>query len=427
MYWLQRGGTSSLVTQPLVAFAVYFGMIHFFMPVYKYVSGNYRYPATYSDIVHIYNVVMSLVVFAAIALAVRTPGAAYSPERYRTRQVGGGIAFLTGFVIVLFACFAMFQVRRSIGFIGLEAFRSDRILVSAQIGAFTRIDTIILPGLALMTAGLLNLRRRYLLGWIVLAAATFYAAQYYAMMQSRNSILLIFLIMLSVFAFYRNRPMRFSGRGLRSWIVIAVGLTAFVWFGYLTTLDRYAGVDHWYAQAALDNLLFTILDGPFGNDENLLWLLEHGHPLYWGQTYLAGVSNLIPRAIWADKPWGAGPEIRNLIYPGSYVMGAEGNSSITTGFLTEAQMNFGLPGIFLVAAIWVWVVRRLVRSLLRAQTVFAQTLLMMTLCFMTTAFVYSEFLGFFSRLAVCLLFSFIVYYLLDLLKSGTRRRKKIYA
>ena len=220
--------------------------------------------------------------------------------------------------------------------------------------------------------------------------------------------------------------MRFSGRGLRTWILLMIGFFSFGWYMYQTTIDRYVGVDHWYAQVALDNIGFTILDGPFGNDENLLWLLEHGHPLYWGQTYLSGLTNLIPRVIWPDKPLGAGPEIRNLIYPGSYVLGAEGNSSITTGFLTEARMNFGLPGVLLVSAIWIWSVQRLVRSLLRAQTVFAQTLLITTICFVTGAFVYSEFLGFFSRLMLCIVIPYVTYSCMAVVFGRSHQRRREY-
>lgn len=427
LYWLQRAGSAAIVIQPMTAFSASFGMIHFFMPIFKYLTGSYRYPATYSDIVLIYNATTALFVFAIMALCVRNPGAGFSAAVFGNRQAGAGLAFFTGLIVTGAGCLAMLQVQRAIGFIGFDVFRSDRILIASQIGIFTRIDTIILPGLALMFAGLLNLGRRYFLGWFAMIGATLYAAQYFATIQSRNSILLMFLIMLSVFVFYRSRPMQFSGRGLRTWIILMIALFSIGWFGYLTTVDRFAAVDSWYAQAALDNLLFTLLDGPFGNDENLLWLLEYGHPLYWGQTYLAGLSNLIPRDIWPDKPWGAGPEIRNLIYPGSYVLGAEGNSSITTGFLTEARMNLGLPGILLVAAFWVWGVRRLVRSLLRVRTVFAQALLIMTICFMTTAFVYSEFLGFFSRLTVCLVVPSFIYWCMAVAlgRSQPRRRQHV--
>lgn len=404
VFWLQKHGTAALTIQPAVAFSVYFSLIHFFMPFYKYASGNYRYSYEYAPITMVYNAMISLTVFFLLNLLLRNPGRYYDSERYREIQPGATLAFLTGLGVTLAGLFAMMMVDRQIGMIGYDAFRSDRIMVSAQIGLFTRIDTIVLPGLALMLAGMLNSHRRRLIGWIVLVGATIYAARYYAMMQSRNSIILMFLILTAVFFFYRSRSLRFAGRGAKTWITILLGLVGFGWFGYTTTVARYIGVDHWYAHAALDNMIFTILDGPFGNDENLLWLMEYGHPYYWGKTYIAGITNLVPRSIWPDKPWGAGPEIRNLIYPGSYILGAEGNSSITTGFLTEARMNLGLAGILLVSVVWVWLMRRLVRALLRSKTVYGQAILIFTLCLANTAFIYSEFLGFFGRIIMCLAF-----------------------
>lgn len=415
VFWLRRYGTAALGVQPMVAFSVYFGLIHFFMPVYKNLSGKYRYPASYSDITEVYTAVVSLTVFCFVLILLRDPGRTYVEERFRQNQPHANAAFLAGLGIAAVGMFAMFMVTRQIDAIGYDVFRSDRILYSTQIGAFTRIDTIILPGVALLFAGNLNRPGRKLLSWIVFAGILFYTVRYYSMMQSRNSIILMFVTLGSVLFFYRNRPLRLSGKGRKTIAIGAVALALFGWLGYQITVSRYSGVDNWYAEAALDNILFTLLDGPFGNDENLLWLTERGHPYLWGQSYFAGFTNLIPRSIWPDKPWGAGPEIRNLIYPGSYVLGAEGNSSITTGFLTEARMNLGLAGILAMAALWAWIMRRMVRSLLRARTVFAQTMLIFSLSFLSTAFVYSEFLGFFSRLMVCLVVAVFCYSIIKIL------------
>ena len=41
--------------------------------------------------------------------------------------------------------------------------------------------------------------------------------------------------------------------------------------------------------------------------------------------------------------------VKNLVRPGSYEIGRRGNSSLTTGVLTEAVMNFGWLGVIPVS------------------------------------------------------------------------------
>jgi len=88
-----------------------------------------------------------------------------------------------------------------------------------------------------------------------------------------------------------------------------------------------------------------MLNGAFGNHENLLWLNENNYEQLNGKTYLATVVSVVPRKIWPEKPTGGGPALKNLVRPGSYQVGRKRNSSLTTGVLTEAVMNFGWLGV----------------------------------------------------------------------------------
>lgn len=118
--------------------------------------------------------------------------------------------------------------------------------------------------------------------------------------------------------------------------------------GYKITLDRYSVSDSDYFSERINNIPLYMLDGAFGNDEALLWMLENNHDLYLGLTYISGFLSFIPRFLWEDKPLGAGPILSNLVTPGSYILGGEGNTSLTTGLLTESVMNFGWGGVFII-------------------------------------------------------------------------------
>lgn len=71
----------------------------------------------------------------------------------------------------------------------------------------------------------------------------------------------------------------------------------------------------------------------------------------WGRTYLAGVFFWVPRAIWKNKPRGAGAYAGNILY---YNRSLSDNSfggdalAIPVSAANEAYWNFWYPGVFLV-------------------------------------------------------------------------------
>src|SRR5690606_38045803 len=112
------------------------------------------------------------------------------------------------------------------------------------------------------------------------------------------------------------------------------------------------------------------MNNAFGNHENIVWLLNADSPLLYGKTYIAGVSNFIPRKLWPGKPLGAGPILKNYIYPGSYIVGREGNSSLTTGFFTESLMNFGILGMLFFSFIYGKILRIFYNKFLHYRNMF---------------------------------------------------------
>ena len=80
-----------------------------------------------------------------------------------------------------------------------------------------------------------------------------------------------------------------------------------------------------------------------------LWLIDNVgfDDALAGKTFLALITGFVPRGLWPGKPTGAGPHLRNLIYPGSYDL-EEGAylTSYSPGILAESLMNFLWLGAF---------------------------------------------------------------------------------
>ncbi|MBP0484463.1 O-antigen polymerase [Sagittula salina] len=68
----------------------------------------------------------------------------------------------------------------------------------------------------------------------------------------------------------------------------------------------------------------------------------------WGKTYVAALGFWVPRAIWKDKPRGAGPHTAALIYRGLDTMEGYTGGGIPPGGVAEAYWNFNIMGVMLV-------------------------------------------------------------------------------
>lgn len=86
----------------------------------------------------------------------------------------------------------------------------------------------------------------------------------------------------------------------------------------------------------------------FGSVENTVWLVENVGPdeIIGGRSFVAVLAAPVPRNLWPDKPVGGGPELRNLIHPGSYdIVGGRNLTSYSPGIIAESYMNFWIFGL----------------------------------------------------------------------------------
>ncbi len=95
---------------------------------------------------------------------------------------------------------------------------------------------------------------------------------------------------------------------------------------------------------------------------------------------------------------GAGPRLINQIRPGSYVIGQRGNSSLTTGWVVEAQMNFYFAGVLLVMVLWGFFANFLVKVSDACRNIGLKLFFLVSSIFLSSVFMYGEFLGSLTRL-----------------------------
>ncbi|MCX7559710.1 O-antigen ligase [Sulfitobacter sp. F26204] len=403
---IKRAGVAAVAYYPITIFALYFAIIHFLTPLVKYFSGWFRYQSEYNNTTLVYSVVLSIVflLFASalnevfsrkttqlIKLYRGTSSSVSDKNAKNTFWVGLAIALMGAF----FAWSDLSTITSASG--SFENFLLDRHLHS-QARSSTRIfSNFLIPGsAAILAAALLSKKRMSkILLFGTLAAFTVYYAN---AISSRNTILVFALINLSVYFFFSSQRKTSMPRlNIKGLMLTLTSVAAIAGAAYYVTLQRYSISDSAYLAERREAIIFFTLDGAFGNDEARPWMIDNGHELYWGATYLAAVTNLIPRSIWPDKPLGAGPRLINMVRPGSFIIGQEGNNSLTTGLVVEARMNFGVPGVFLAIFLLAYFSNRMTRSAIRSQSILSKVTLIIAAVSINSMLLYSEFLGFFFR------------------------------
>ncbi|WP_090577890.1 O-antigen polymerase [Nitrosomonas sp. Nm58] len=416
-----------IASRPIFLFSIYFFLIHFLTPLYKASVSRFRYQAEYDELAMIYNALLSVLVYIlAYIISEYTGKNKKKVILMATEFRGAKDAMFVGVLLYAIGFYFSWEAMGAITHsIGVEEFMSDRIAGGSQLGLGQHFSNLLIIGSVIFFAGWLNSRRLLrLVGLLGSIAMIAYSFSYFGLLSSRNSILIVIIFHITIFAFYRPTQIKGSTKGIRYillFLAIAIGL---VFAGHQTTVARYTDRGGWHAQQQLENVWYTLLDGTFGNDENLLWLLENDHEYYFGFTYLAGFVNLIPSALWPEKPWGAGPEIRNMIYPGTYVKGGLHNSSITTGLLTEARMNFGLLGMLVAVFLWAKISKFFFWRILASTHIVSQTAWLVSGISLSTMLMYSEFLGFFGRFIFLFVPPFVLLMLVRILKQAIRLQAK---
>lgn len=168
----------------------------------------------------------------------------------------------------------------------------------------------------------------------------------------RRGPLLSLIVVLFVGLFYA-RPIR----TLRlKWI--AVGLIVYMALGFLygarsyvapalasgdwsRLLERIGTAEFWITSL---NPARNEFGAPFGNFNT--YILYGGSGLRWGETYLIGFAEPIPRFIWPNKPKTVTYEFRDTFFPDWAERGRIAGTAYSS--ILEAYVNFGQVGVFVV-------------------------------------------------------------------------------
>jgi oligosaccharide repeat unit polymerase len=394
------GGVSDQIARwPIALISIFILIIHSIVPLTKDYQQFYRLQFDYDNDAKLQAAVFILVLIMSITILNRL---FFSKKIHFSRNQETLIP--SKFLFMIFALYAvgLLLALRDISIInatgGFEAYNNDRIGSSEDRGAARIL------GFVMVTASCLFVRYFAIFTrWrnaFILLAMLIYPTYYFTLLSSRNSILIMYLLMIFIFLTSKKVILRLTARTF--FVLIGVGVVTSVAGAviYQTTDARYSQNDSRYLQERRDNIVLYGLDGAFGNDENVIWLQQRDFDKAYGKTYLASLAVPIPRAWWPDKPLGGGPFLVNTIFPGRYSVGNTGQTSFTTGLAAEALLNFGFIGLLLISIAWVSVISLLVQKAISTTNEYAATACLISIFYISTTLVYSEFLGGFARMIV---------------------------
>lgn len=396
-------GLRAFVSSPFCLFSVYFGLIHFLTPAVKHLSGFYRYQSSYGESTCVYIGMLTFGVYLACWFLLRELQFRF-PADIEVGPSYDRLFPVFAFALILFTlgALASYQDYRTITQnVGMDNFLSDRHEAASERGIARVLSNLMLIGFTLFVSAVAS-DRFNLSRIIILTGMAALSMYYYGSISSRLSILILILFGTMSFIL-SSRSIRIATLQINKIGMLGIILVSTMCVMYFITLERYSVSDTSAAQERLSNAALYAMDGAFGNDEALLWLWENEFPMQMGETYLAAGTNIIPRSLWPEKPLGGGPVLINMINPGAYEIGAKGNNSLTTGFLTEAVMNFGFAGALLVVVAWAAVVHMVMRQLACCTSIYWRSIFLIIWVTLSSGFIHMEFLGYVVRLGMFIL------------------------
>jgi len=403
---LRKGGTAAFILNPSIWFSVFFVLIHIAVASLKYSTVGWRYDYSYSEQFIINAALISLVgyqfaiilinIFSRRVIAHSLRMSEYQKHE-RPREHIVWFVYGVGTLTMLIGAYFFL---RNYGQLE-ENYLSDRINAGLGQGLTRSMPNFLISSSLIFAYVYLSLakelRRSRLLAGLLGVLSFVMVVFYYNSISSRNSIFLTLILLGSLYLFLRPAVNILSSQFIKKASVgVMLAVASWVIFTNMTR-ERYTFAESSYTLDRLDELETSMIYGAFGNDENIVWMANNDYKKHEGITYFAAFSNFVPRSMWADKPLGAGPRMKNEIFPGSYVVGASGNSSFTTGLFAEAWLNFGPWGLIFVLPVWVLIGLFFASGVARNTYTIKALPWMASSILWSTALMYSEFAGFFAR------------------------------
>jgi len=409
---IKKNYLSDNLSNPLLLFGLFFFIIHMLLPYLQWVNSEFRYKSNYDIGVYIYSIFYTflayLLCFISFQIGYKSKdeiaklNVSTQKVNFNLSKKLVNIIFRINVIVFFIGLYFAYKVYSQISVLGQEDYLRDRIGLGVGSGInmllphWIYISSLIFYFLYSSTKSTYKLQSKY--SFIFFLISFLATTIYYSTNSNRNSIFILLLNILIIhFVFQKIKIKRLSFKNLM--FLLFAGIIATILFyeiGKARYGTLYVGEDKF---TLLDNL-----NGAFGNHENIVWMQESNYDDYfYGETYLAGLTNFVPRSIWSDKPLGAGPKMKNIIYPGSYVVGKEGNSSLTTGLFNELLMNFGTIGMLIGGVFFGFFMKYIYVKIKLSNSIINILFLQYTLIVFTSQFIYAEFLGFFSRYIITII------------------------
>lgn len=423
VYKVNQNGISQFFTNIIVLSSIFFFIIHIALPTLQWNTSYFRYGQLYSQDTYIYSILLVFLLHCCFLYGIN----AFSSRQNHLSNIHLNSTFLKRMLMVSVAIFcigAYFSTKNLVLIlsIGFEKYLSDRISIGLGNGLglllahWTYISCLLFFFIFLHSK---NAKWIKIISLILFLSSFLLSAAYYGINSNRNS---LFILLISLLAFglaFSNKYVgQLTSKQLKKTISISVVvLIVFSSLHYIGEL-RHQGK----SELSEENKYGIVksLNGAFGNHENIVWLMSNEYELELGSTYTAAISNFIPRSIWPNKPLGAGPKLKNFIYPGSYVVGRKGNSSLTTGFYTELVMNFGIVGALAGSFLFALFFSLFLNKLGQQTSPALKLLYLFSIIAFATQFFYAEFLGFFARYIFSITPFIIIHLATRTIKGSTR-------
>jgi hypothetical protein len=244
---------------------------------------------------------------------------------------------------------------------GIEAVLSGKAAYQSAISELTAtLPTQVVATAAFAFLGLIFSKRRDGKIWLFICAMVLFPAISVSIVLGQRGAILTYGMAFFIGVFY-ERPLSKLRLKLISAALIAYvfmgfiyGLRASAWreisnnFGAGLTLivEKIQSVKFW---ASSLNPGSNEFGAPFGNFNT--YVVSGGKAaVKWGETYLNGLTIIVPRFIWPDKPISATYEFRDAFFPFEAERGQIAGTAYSS--ILEAYTNFGSIGVLIVFGIF---------------------------------------------------------------------------
>jgi len=403
---------------------------HFGIPALQEHLGYYRYQSSYGYVSHMWSMLYAFVFLVALIFfwfALFKPAGTHRDINrellFSATAKSKFSIFLYVFLLLLVipAFIVSFSNLKSIVSMGHEYYMANRIEQGTGRGFFVLFPHFVPLFSICVFVYLLLYHRVFSVFAFIFYSALFivsftYSFLYFSATGSRNTVFI--LLMNCVVSFFLIKNKISWMHIVASVVVLCITVSIFSFMGLKRKeVLGYQGLD----EKGTVEIVVEGVNGAFGNNENTVWMIDNDYTSYLvGSTYLAAPLNFIPRSVWAGKPLGGGPKLVNSIYPGSYVVGRAGVSSLTTGLLPEAYMNFGYLGAVVIPFVFcfmLWSVKKVFDDPSNPVILSLVSYLCVAL---GVSFVQAEFLGLFTRMGF-ILFGFLMCFVISSFLSSRSR------